>query len=251
MRRIRIYYNGDLNTGITVMLDKNASHHLLRVLRKKIGDTFFIFNGKGGEFDAILKADQQKVACVEIGHFHALKTESSLSIHLGQGISRGERMDYAIQKASELGVAEITPLMTEYCQVQLSSERVLHWQAIATSAAEQSGRASVPIVHPASTFVTWISKKSNAKFICCPLRTSSVPRMKSNEFLDSLHTISDCLLTIGPEGGFSQEEIKAAMKANFIPLSLGPRILRTETASVVAMTMLQGRFGDLNPVFTF
>lgn len=240
MRRIRIYHPGDLSAGITVMLDKNASHHLLRVLRKKVGDAFFIFNGKGGEFDAVLKADQQKTACVEIGNFHALKTESSLAIHLGQGISRGERMDYAIQKASELGVAEITPLMTEYCQVQLSSERmekrVAHWQAIATSAAEQSGRASIPIVHPANTFATWISKKSSAKFICYPRHD------EKNNFPAQL---KNCLLTIGPEGGFSHQEIEAAIQANFMTLSLGPRILRTETASVVAMTMLQERFGDL------
>ena len=120
MRRIRIYHTGNLSSGLTVMLDASASHHLLQVLRKKAGERFIMFNGNGGEFDATLISTNKKTACVEIGEWHQKIVESELSIHLGQAVSRGERMDYAVQKAVELGVSAITPLLTEYCQVQLS-----------------------------------------------------------------------------------------------------------------------------------
>src|SRR3990167_7085676 len=167
MRRIRIYHQGNINSGITVMLDSNASHHLLQVLRKKSGERFIIFNGGDGEFDATLISANKKTACVEIGAFHPVKTESPLKIHLGQAISRGERMDYAIQKSVELGVSEITPLFTEFCQVQLSEnridKRVAHWQAVAVSAAEQSGRCVVPIVNQPILFNDWIKQKCDLK----------------------------------------------------------------------------------------
>src|SRR3989338_8733667 len=153
------------------MLDSNASHHLLQVLRKKVGERFILFNNSGGEFDATLISANKKTACVEIGAFHPVKTESPLKIHLGQAISRGERMDYAIQKSVELGVSEITPLFTEFCQVQLSEnridKRVAHWQAIAVSAAEQSGRCYVPVVHAPVLFSEWIVQSHDIKLLCC------------------------------------------------------------------------------------
>ncbi|EKD77748.1 MAG: hypothetical protein ACD_42C00198G0002 [uncultured bacterium] len=240
MRRIRLYHPHHLTTGLTVMLEKNASHHLLQVLRKKTGDTLFVFNEKDGEYDATIQSEQKKIACIEIGKYHERKTESPLRIHLGQGISRSDRMDYAIQKATELGVAEITPLFSEFCQVQLSAERmekrIAHWQAITVSAAEQSGRCAVPVVHPVMPFSEWITQNEKIKFICCPRPTEQ--NMLSEK-------IKNCLLTIGPEGGFSQAEIENALQQNFSILSLGPRILRTETATVVAMTVLQSWCGDL------
>lgn len=241
MRRIRIYHQGDLSTGLTVMLDQNASHHLLQVLRKKNGERFVVFNGKGGEFDATLISANKKTACVEIAEFHERKVESALSIHLGQAISRSERMDYAIQKSVELGVAEITPLITEFCQVQLSAERfakrVAHWQAIAISAAEQSGRCFVPIVHLPILFSEWILQKNKINIICCP-------RQEKNSFIE-IESAKNISLTIGAEGGFSDLEIEEVLKKDFVPMSLGPRILRTETATVVALTLLQEKFGDL------
>lgn len=242
MRRIRIYYTGDLCSGLTVMLDANASHHLLQVLRKKAGERFFIFNGQGGEFDATLISANKKTACVEIGSFYTRKTESDLSIHLGQAISRSDRMDYAIQKSVELGVSEITPLLTEFCQVQLSenrlSKRVAHWQSIAISAAEQSGRCTVPTVHSPILFSQWIQKNNSLKLICCP--------RQDNKKLSVPKSSKELLLTIGAEGGFSDTEMRVSLAKNFVPLSLGPRILRTETATVVALTILQAYVGDLN-----
>lgn len=243
MRRIRIYHPGELTSGLTVMLDQNASHHLLQVLRKKVGEQCWVFNGTNGEFEATLTSDNKKIACVALGKFYPRETESFLKIHLAQGISRGERMDYAIQKSTELGVSEITPLFTEFCQVKVAEDRiekrVLHWQAIAISAAEQSGRCAVPIIHTPILFSDWIQKNnSEIKLICCPRQTENV----FSKISDAPKNIS---VTIGAEGGFSDREINAALHNKFIVMSLGPRILRTETASVVALTLLQERFGDL------
>jgi len=241
MRRIRIFHIGELSSGLTVMLDPFASHHLLQVLRKKAGERFIMFNGNGGEFDAVLISANKKTACVEIGEWHERKTEPELSIHLGQAMSRGERMDYAIQKSVELGVSAITPLFTEFCQVQLSEnridKRVAHWQAIAVSAAEQSGRCAVPVVHSPISFEEWIQQDHPIKMICCPRQNKSM----------SMEVVAnkDIAITIGAEGGFSDKEINAAFQANFAPLSLGPRILRTETATVVALALLQMRYGDI------
>lgn len=241
MRRIRIFHRGELSSGLTVMLDHNSSHHLLHVLRKKAGERFFIFNGSDGEFDAVLTSTNKKTACVEIGEWHERKTESPLSIHLGQVMSRGERMDYAIQKSVELGVSTITPLFSEFCQVQLSEnridKRVAHWQAIAISAAEQSGRCAVPIVHSPITFDEWIQKENAVKLICCPRQEKSA--------LAAIAPDKNIAITIGAEGGFSNTEMHTAFQSNFLPLSLGPRILRTETATVVALTFLQMRYGDI------
>lgn len=243
MRRIRIYHTGNLSTGLTVLLNVNASHHLLQVLRKKLGEHFWIFNGHGGEFEATLISANKKTACVEVGAFYARQTESPLSIHLGQAISRGERMDYAIQKSVELGVSEITPLFTEFCQVHLHDnrieKRVAHWQAIATSAAEQSGRCAVPTVNTPILFSDWIQQKHETKLICCP-------RTEHNAHdISKMQSPKNIAVIIGAEGGFSDDEVCAAVNENFLCLSLGPRILRTETATVVALTVLQEKFGDL------
>lgn len=244
MRRIRIFHAGDLTSGLTVMLNSNASHHLLQVLRKKAGEQFWIFNGASGEFEATLLSANKKTACIEVGAFHARNTEPPLAIHLGQAISRGERMDYAIQKSVELGVSEITPLLTAFCQVQLSDnrieKRVAHWQAIATSAAEQSGRCRVPIVNTPISFLDWIQKKHDTPLICCP-------RIEKNMYdASKLSALKNITVTIGAEGGFSDDEVQSALKEGFLCMPLGPRILRTETAAVVAITLLQQKWGDFN-----
>ena len=242
MRRIRIYHPGDLSTGLIVMLETGSSHHLPQVLRKKVGERFWIFNGNGGEFEALLVSANKKTACVEIGAFHQRDTESFLSIHLGQAISRGERMDYAIQKATELGVTEITPLVTEFVQIQIAENRtdkkIAHWQAIANSAAEQSGRCAVPVIHSPVLFIDWITHQNELKIICCP-------RQKEKSILTTEAAPKNISVAIGAEGGFSDREVNAAMQEKFIAMPLGPRILRTETATVVALTLLQEQFGDL------
>lgn len=240
MRRIRLFHEGELSSGLTVILQPETSHHLLQVLRKKIGETLWLFNNGQGDYEAVLTAINKKSACVKVGNFFPRNTESSLHIHLGQAISRGERMDYAIQKAVELGVAEITPLFTEFCQVKLAEnridKRVLHWQMIAVSAAEQSGRCVVPIVHEPVMFDDWLQQTTLHKIICCP-------KTDKNDFVFDA-SIQSLSVSIGAEGGFSAAELERAFLRGFKAMPLGPRILRTETATVVAMTLLQQLGGD-------
>lgn len=248
MRKIRIYHPKELISHQLLELDEPASRHLIQVLRKKVGFRFFIFNEKNGEFFAEIVDIRKKSTSIKIGESIPTHMESPLSIHLGQSISRGDRMDYAIQKATELGVFAIQPLITEFCQItDRPDKRLAHWQGIAISAAEQCGRCHVPKVYPPILFNDWIKKEGPLKIICAISKPteSGVPFTFSKKE-DTL----DIMLTIGPEGGFSDAEIQNAVLEKFQCLSLGPRILRTETATVVALTLLQAKWGDLYPIFT-
>jgi 16S rRNA (uracil1498-N3)-methyltransferase len=238
----RIYIPTALEINTTITLAEKASHHLLHVLRLKKGAIITLFNDTQYEYWVeIVEIEKNKTACVQIIRAQLAKTESPLHIHLGQGISRGERMDYAVQKSVELGVAEITPLITERCEVRLTKDRmqrrVEHWQQIAIHACEQSGRCRVPVIHPAATLEEWASKANGFKLVCSPIE--SAPHFPGEK-------IKEVSLLIGAEGGLSEAEIKAAKQQDFQGFSLGPRILRTETAPVVALTLLQHQWGDLN-----
>jgi len=162
-------------------------------------------------------------------------------VHLGQGISRGERMDYVVQKSVELGVDKITPLYTERCGVKISKERlakkIAHWQAVAISACEQSGRCVVPQIMQPQTLSEWLSMQSGIAFVCDPKSNQRIPH--NTEQPTSLS------LLIGPEGGLTDDEIKSAYNAGLQSLSLGPRVLRTETAAVVSLSLVQHLWGDL------
>ncbi|HEX5793474.1 MAG TPA: 16S rRNA (uracil(1498)-N(3))-methyltransferase, partial [Rheinheimera sp.] len=164
-----------------------------------------------------------------------------LKIHLGQGISRGDRMDFAIQKAVELGVTEITPLFTERCGVKLDGERLAkrneQWQKIAVSACEQSGRSIVPTVHPAINLQDWLAQQTKE------LKLTLHPR--ANDTIKTLTPNSHLRLVIGPEGGFTDHEMQQTSNAGFQGIQLGPRVLRTETAALTAISALQLQFGDL------
>jgi len=244
MRRTRLYYQGELTLGEKITLNPDASRYLLQVLRKKVDDIVFMFNHTGFEFSCKINEIHKKNIIVQVNQKLNPNTESHLSIHLGQAISRGERMDYVIQKAVELGVFEITPLFSEFCQVKLKEERmdkrIAHWQAIAISAAEQSGRTMVPKIHLPNSFKHWIEKISDLKLICHTEENNKFSQMNPPQHP---HTI---LLAIGPEGGFSDSEMQCAVRQNFMSMSLGPRILRTETAPVVALSFLQEKWGDLS-----
>lgn len=237
----RIYFPHPLKSATRIILDDPSSRHLLTVLRLHIGEPLQIFNGEGGAYSATLQACEKKRAVIALGEFISIDTESPLAIHLGQAISRGERMDYTVQKSVELGVAEITPLFTERCGVQLNAERqenrVQHWQKIAISAAEQSGRCRVPIIHQPQSLTNFLAQTSGVGFICSPAESQTFPELPA--------TLQALTLLIGPEGGFSPPEIRQAHQSGFHSLSLGPRILRTETAAVVALSLLQTHWGDL------
>lgn len=242
MRIPRIYSPVELIPETSVELDERASHHLLRVLRMEPGQPLCLFNGDGNEYPAELAEGGRKSARVRVLECRFPKTESPLTVRLAQVISKGDRMDYAIQKSVELGVHEIQPLISERCDVRLTADReekrVRHWQQVAISAAEQCGRARVPTVPPLVSLDEWLGQPPDAD-----LRLVLHHRGEGGLTAHSQPGRLDLL--IGPEGGLSEPEIEAARSAGFIPATFGPRVLRTETAPVVALSLCQWLWGDL------
>lgn len=240
-RAPRIHVAADFTVGGDVVLPEGAARHLARVLRMGEGAPVRLFDGQGREASAVLIESGRKRVVARIEAVEAGIGESTLCVHLGQAISKGDRMDYAIQKAVELGVAAITPLYTEHGDVRLKEEReakkLAHWQAVAISACEQCGRATVPPVHPPMPLADWLAERDEA------LRLVLHPA--TDRALAQETAPPSVALLIGPEGGLSSTEVDAAQAADFSLLCLGPRILRTETAPVVALSLLQYRFGDL------
>lgn len=243
MREIRIYTPQALATGSTLWLPPDPSHHLAAVLRVKPGQRVVLFNGRGGEFEATIETADRKSCGAAVGAFRDVARESRLSITLAQAVSKGERMDFVVQKATELGVAEIAPILTARGNVRLSGERwekrQAHWQAIAIAAAEQSGRVTVPAVRAPAAFGDWLHSRVNGlRLVLAPGAGQGISRLDPPR--DGAAT-----LLIGPEGGFDDAELHAAQAAGFILIRLGPRMLRTETAAVAALACLQARWGDL------
>lgn len=237
----RIYQNMTLAKG-SVTLDEKASHHLARVLRAAIGDHLILFNGEGGEYLAEVTRLNKKTIEVEITDFIDRDVESRLNLILAQGISRGEKMDLVIQKAVELGVNEIYPLVTERCNVRLNAERASkrleHWHAVVISACEQCGRNRLPIVHPAMEYSDWIRQvNAEQKFVLSPHVEHYLPEQSAAE-------PASVAVLIGPEGGLSDVEVTVACQQDFQPLKLGPRVLRTETAAIAALSVMQFKYGD-------
>ena len=238
MRLSRFFIDAPLSLG-QHELPEDQAHYIARVLRLAAGDAVQLFDGSGQEYRGTLIEAGKKRVLVELTEQLAGMAESPLAIHLGQGLSRGERMDWAIQKATELGVTEITPLVSERCEVRLKDERadkrLAHWRQVAISACEQCGRSVVPLIHPPVTLAEWqASVQAELKLVLHPV---AVPlqqhaRPQSLAFL------------IGPEGGLSEAEVNAAQAAGFQPARLGPRVLRTETAPVVALSVAQQLWGD-------
>lgn len=239
----RIYQPADLEVGEILNLDERASHHLARVLRAKINEKIVIFNGEGGEFTAVITAIGKKAVTVQLLDFIEKNIESPVQLHLAQGIARGEKMDFIIQKAVELGAAKITPLVTERCNVRLENERefrrLQHWKSVAVSACEQCGRTRIPDVAPPVAFNVWLQHlQTDIGFVLSPHVADRLPdhRFPANAVVT---------LLIGPEGGLSDQEVIMAKQSGLKPLRLGPRILRTETAAISALTALQLIYGDL------
>jgi len=252
MRNPRIYQNQTFTIGQTIALNDDAFGHTVRVLRLKEGDHITLFNGiphqeKLGEYQAQLINVSKKKADIIINAFIEKDAESPLNIHLGQGISRGDRMDFTLQKAVELGVNTITPLFTERCGVKLTGDRLQkkidQWQKIVISACEQSGRCTVPIVKPAISLDEWQGQPSaSLKLNLHPKAEHSIMNLPAHHLSKDDARVR---LLIGPEGGLNDAEISSANESGFIDVLLGPRVLRTETAALTAITALQCRFGDI------
>jgi len=238
----RLFQNLALREGETLTLSLNATHYLAHVRRLQEGDSLLIFNGEGGEYQAqVLQIKKEKLT-LKLGLYQEVKNEPELHLELAQGIARGEKMDLIIQKAVELGIKKIIPLFTERSTVKLESDkrekRRQHWQSVAISACEQSGRAWVPSVILPQNLSAWLKDFQGQGLTLSPASTNRVSQL---EIPKDRHLT----LLVGPEGGLSEAEVCLAEQKKFLALNLGPRILRTETAALVAITALQTRFGDL------
>ena len=243
MRVPRIYQNSPLNVGASVSLGDDAANHVGRVLRMVPDQEICLFNGQGGQYQAVITESGKKHVTVKITDFSAHSVESPLSIHLGQVISRGDKMEFTIQKSVELGVNVITPLWSSRCGVKLQGDRLdkklEQWQKIAISACEQCGRNSVPLIRPVMSLENWLAEPTDElKLTLHPRAQYSVGTLP-----EPTHGVR---LVIGPEGGLSDDEIALTEQYNFQEMLLGPRVLRTETAALTAITALQCRFGDLS-----
>ena len=242
MRIPRIYCAEKLLAKTKIKLNPQASKHILHVLRLKLGSPLILFDGRGGEYSGSIFTIDKQDAIVKIEEFINHETESPLKIHLGQGISRGEKMDYTIQKAVELGIHKITPLFTERCNVKLSGERLQkrlqHWQSIAISACEQCGRNRIPLINEPQHLNTWIAQTHFGINLLLSHRAKKI-------ITDLPSKITAVTILIGPEGGLSESEIQIAEQHNFIPICFGPRIMCTETAALAAISILQFYCGDM------
>lgn len=245
MRTSRIHLDGDLRPGTDITLPTQAAAHVARVLRLRAGDELTLFNGNGDDYAAELTLVCVREVRARVTARQAVGNESPLRITLAQALARGEKMDWVVQKATELGATAITPLLTERSEVKLDAtrarKRVAHWQAVAVSACEQCGRARLPRVDAPQSLESWLaSLKPDApttRLILSP-DGELTPRDFSN-------APRDVVVAVGPEGGFGQRDLASLCAAGFRGLRLGPRVLRTETAGIVAITALQTLYGDL------
>jgi 16S rRNA (uracil1498-N3)-methyltransferase len=241
MRISRFFLPQALSPGATVQLDADSAHYLRSVLRLKKGAELVVFNGEGGEFPASLLEAHKEAVSVALGEFNPREAESPLHTHLGLGISRGERMDLAIQKAVELGVSAITPLFTERCVVRLDEarkgQRLSHWRKVAQSACEQCGRNRLAEIFEPMALEDWIARRTGLRLFLDPKGGNSLRELP-------LPQGPVCLMS-GPEGGFAEHERAQALHVGFIALRLGPRVLRTETAALAALAAMQAVWGDM------
>ncbi len=238
----RVYIDQPLSAGATITLPEDAARHLVQVLRMRLGESFIAFNGHGGEYNATLSTISKREAQATIGELSVVDRESPLSITLAQCVSKGDRMDYTLQKAVELGVSSIVPLISSRTVVKLDAERwakkIEHWQGVIISACEQSGRTRVPQLAAPQDLDDWLrsSANDNLKLALAPGASKQLRQLDPGS--------RAITLLIGPEGGLSEAECALAAKHEFIPLALGPRILRTETAGVAALAAIQAQWGD-------
>ncbi len=238
----RIFLPVPLAADRVVELDDNARRHVVQVLRLRAGDRIVLFNGEGGEYPATIVEAGKRSVQARIDAFTDIERESPLVVHLGLGIAKGERMDFALQKATELGVTRITPLFTERVVVRLDERRLAkrleHWHGVIVAACEQSGRNRLPRLHPAARLDDWLASRDEAcRLFLDPRAGQALP--------DRARPQGAVALAIGPEGGFSAPERTGLREQRFAGVRLGPRVLRTETAALTALAAVQLLWGDL------
>ena len=240
MRVPRIFADLELRTAARVALPPGPSRHLAQVLRLRGGARVILFNGDGRDYQGrIVDLGQQRVS-VEVFEAGLDEAACPLRIHLALGISRGERMDFALQKAVELGVSSVTPLFTQRSQVRLAAtrleKRLQHWRGVAIAACEQSGRRRLPAVHPPQSLSSWLTPEQTGALL--------LDHRSARTLADLPPPTDQLTLLIGPEGGLAEDELSAARQAGLTEIRLGPRILRTETAPLAAIAAIQALWGD-------
>lgn len=242
MRIPRFFIDALLSPDSIVELPNETAHYVANVLRLHSGAAVVAFNGDGNEYSATIETISKRKATLAIDAKLSVDVQSPLNIHLGQGVSKGDRMDFVLQKATELGVTEITPIITERCTVKLAPERwqkkIGQWQKIIQSACEQSGRNTLPTLNAPVDLPAWLSQTtSQARLVLDPREQQKLRDLPPSQ--------TGFRLLIGPEGGLTDQETYTAKQAGYTGISLGPRILRTETAALTTISVLQGCFGDL------
>ena len=243
MSNLRFYSAETLKIGATIKLSENAATHATRVMRLNVGDALTLFCGDGFDYECALMSVKKSEALVQVKASTKVENESNLSITLLQGISAGDRMEYTLQKAVELGVTQIIPIKTERSVVKLSPERaekrLEHWQNVVVSACEQSGRAKIPQVEAPISLVHWLAVNTaniNTRITLDPVATARLKDLNKPQ--------GNIELLVGAEGGLSKEELNQAKQHGFIGVQLGQRILRTETAPLAAIAAMQTLWGD-------
>ena len=241
----RLYFAGALAAGAPCVLPPAQAHHAARVLRLRAGDAVTLFNGDGAEYPAVITRVSGDRVTLDVGVGVEIDREAPLAVILAQAVASGERMDYTVQKAVELGVRAIQPLTSKRSVVRLDPERAArrgqHWQAVATGACEQCGRNRVPPVAPVAPLAEWLARPPAYPEPALRLLLSPTARTRLRELGAPGGAV---VLLAGPEGGFAPEEERMAEQAGYAPVRLGPRILRTETAAVAALAAMQALWGD-------
>ena len=242
MRLTRSYVALPLHPGSEIALPEDVAAHLLRVLRLQAGDACVLFNGDGHDYDARIASIGKREARAEILAARRIDNESPLRITLLQGVARGEKMDWILQKATELGVARILPASSDRSEVKLDAQRadkrLAHWRGIVVSACEQSGRATVPDVAAPQSLAQAAAMREGRGFILDPFADASLSALQGV-------AMEACTIAIGPEGGWSPRDREQLAASGYQGLRLGPRVLRTETAGIAAIAALQAACGDL------
>jgi 16S rRNA (uracil1498-N3)-methyltransferase len=242
MRLTRVYVDSDLASGTIVELPRETAAHLAKVLRARTGDELILFSGDGREYPGAIESVRGGRVTASVGIGAHVDRESPFAVTLVQCVPRGDRMDFIVQKATELGVARIVPVLSQRSVVRLDAtqaeSKAAHWRAVAVSACEQCGRNRLPVIAAPSPLISYLGNSASTV-----ARLVLEPDLESNAMPAALGAAVE--IAIGPEGGFADDELDAFRIAEFARVRLGPRILRTETAAIAALTWLQTRFGDM------